>query len=71
MGKLESLTGEVKILQEENARLEKIITHYHEQDMQMFWQEYRREGGTLLMLRKDFFLALPEAKGVTRNLVIA
>ena len=67
-GKLESLTGEVKILQEENARLEKIITHYHKQDMQMFWQEYRREGESTADAQKRFFLALPEAKGVTRNL---
>ena len=66
--KLESLTGEVKKLQEENVRLEKVITHYHKQDMQMFWQEYRKEGEATADAQKRFFLSLPKAQGVNRNL---
>ena len=55
-------------LHEENARLERIITHYHKQDMQMFWQEYRKDGESTVDAQKRFFLALPKTQGVNRNL---
>ncbi len=67
-GKIDGLANEVKRLHEENARLERIITHYHKQDMQMFWQEYRKDGESTVDAQKRFFLALPKTQGVNRNL---
>ena len=67
-GKIDGLSNEVRHLHEENARLERIITHYHKQDMQMFWEEYRKDGESTADAQKRFFLALPKAKGVSRNL---
>lgn len=67
-GKIDGLANEVRRLHEENARLERIITHYHKQDMQMFWQEYRKDGESTVDAQKRFFLALPKAQGVNRNL---
>ena len=67
-GKIDGLTNEVRRLHEENVRLERIITHYHKQDMQMFWQEYRKDGESTVDAQKRFFLALPKAQGVNRNL---
>ena len=57
-GKIDGLANEVRRLHEENARLERIITHYHKQDMQMFWQEYRKDGESTVDAQKRFFLAL-------------
>ena len=67
-GKIDGLTNEVRRLHEENVRLERIITHYHKQDMQMFWQEYRKDGESTVDAQKRFFLELPKAQGVNRNL---
>ena len=67
-GKIDGLANEVRRLHEENARLERIITHYHKQDMQMFWQEYRKDGESTVDAQKRFFLALPKTQGVNRNL---
>lgn len=67
-GKIDGLANEVRRLHEENARLERIITHYHKQDMQMFWEEYRKDGESTVDAQKRFFLALPKAQGVNRNL---
>ena len=67
-GKIDGLANEVRRLHEENVRLERIITHYHKQDMQMFWEEYRKEGESTVDAQKRFFLALPKAQGVNRNL---
>lgn len=67
-GKIDGLSNEVRCLQEENVRLERIITHYHKQDMQMFWEEYRKDGELTADAKKRFFLALPKAQGVNRNL---
>ena len=61
---------ELKKQQEQNARLERILTYYHKQDMQMFWQEYRRDGETTEDAQKRFFLSLPKARGYERNLQI-
>ena len=69
-GKIDGLTNEVRRLHEENVRLERIITHYHKQDMQMFWEEYRKDGESTVDAQKRFFLALPKAQGVNRNLQI-
>ncbi len=66
--RLDELTREVKSLQAENVRLERILTHYHKQDMQMFWEEYRKDSETTEDAQKRFFLSLPKAKGVSRNL---
>lgn len=67
-GRLDSLTFEVNRLHEENARLERIITHYHKQDMMMFWENFRRQDESTLDAKKRFFSGLPIAKGVNRNL---
>ena len=67
-GKIDGLANEVRRLHEENVRLERIITHYHKQDMQMFWEEYRKDGESTVDAQKRFFLALPKAQGVNRNL---
>ena len=67
-GKIDGLANEVRRLHEENVRLERIITHYHKQDMQMFWQEYRKDGESTVDAQKRFFLELPKAQGVNRNL---
>lgn len=62
-GKIDGLSNEVRHLHEENARLERIITHYHKQDMQMFWEEYRKDGESTADAQKRFFLALSKAEG--------
>lgn len=67
-GKIDGLANEVRRLHEENVRLERIITHYHKQDMQMFWEEYRKDGESTVDAQKRFFLALPKAQGINRNL---
>lgn len=67
-GRLDALTFEINRLHEENARLERIITHYHKQDMMMFWEEYRKSGESTADAQKRFFLSMPKAKGINRNL---
>ncbi len=67
-GRLDALTFEINRLHEENARLERIITHYHKQDMTMFWEGYRKKEESTEDAQKRFFHSLPEAKGVNRNL---
>lgn len=66
--KIDGLSREVRKLHEENTRLERIVTHYHKQDMQMFWEEYRKEGEATIDAQKRFFLSLPKAQGINRNL---
>lgn len=67
-GRLDSLTFEVNRLHEENAQLERIITHYHKQDMMMFWEGYRNGGESTEEAQKRFFMSMPKAKGINRNL---
>lgn len=67
-GRLDALTFEINRLHEENARLERIITHYHKQDMTMFWEGYRKSGESTADAQKRFFLSLPKAQGINRNL---
>ena len=67
-GRLDGLNFEINRLHEENARLERIITHYHKQDMTMFWEGYRKSGESTADAQKRFFLSMPKAKGINRNL---
>ncbi len=62
-GKIDGLANEVRRLHEENARLERIITHYHKQDMQMFWQEYRKDGESTVDAQKEILSCITENSG--------
>lgn len=62
------LEQQLRTVEWKNDRLERILTHYHKQDMKMFWEEYRRDGENTLEAQKRFFLSLPKAQGYERNL---
>ena len=62
------LSNELHDVHDQNAHLERILTHYHKQDMKMFWEGYRKGGESTEDAQKRFFLSLPKAKGYERNL---
>lgn len=66
--KMWQISNDLHYTHEQNARLERILTHYHKQNMKMFWEEYRREGESTEDAQKRFFLSLPKAQGYERNL---
>ena len=62
------INNDLNHVHEQNDRLERILTHYHKQDMKMFWEEYRKDGESTADAQKRFFMSLPKALGYERNL---
>lgn len=66
--RIDSLQTENNRLIEENRQLEAIVTNYHKQDLQMFWQLYCKADESVEEAKKRFFASLPVSTGITRDL---